>query len=291
MYPAQLKTIEELKAKNVEEDDLTLEKITEFLTGSYELTKHNPGFQRIHDLLFVTIPMTLSTGKSKLSLAIEGRTISWDDYAGEYTTSIEALVIFMFMEQIAQEGLGDSEVQPRVSIRDAASARGRRSGGRPKNRRGFCPLKHTKQKGPVTKRRTENSLWYGWYLKAIEIINERNAKYLEEHNEKSVRKLAGAIKAIEQEQDEITDIDESPDLAMDREALQNDLKEYNQRILKKKKRQKVSNEVIDYENVMDVGNGIGVVGGIELDVVDSDDDENDDEDNEDTEDEDNSVDD
>jgi hypothetical protein len=65
----------------------------------------------------------------KLETAIEGRVITWDDYVREYSFSVEALVVFMFMEQIAQEGIMEMETMPHSSVRETAVARRGRGQG------------------------------------------------------------------------------------------------------------------------------------------------------------------
>jgi hypothetical protein len=165
-------------------DDLTEASITAFLTSSYAVSASNEAFKRLHKLMFVQIPMALCVGDNGLSRVDknDGGKCTWELYNTEYSPNLEAMVVFMFREQIDfltkledQDNTSQSDNSTTVSVDGL-----KKKGGRPKNKKTFCPIEHHKYKHNVLHRRDKASNWFGWYDAAIKSIRDKNKENLDE---------------------------------------------------------------------------------------------------------------
>jgi hypothetical protein len=167
------------------------ENIKSFFTTSYSEGAGNESFGRLHEFLYVTIPLLLTTGVNKLSRS-DASEISEADFMEEYTGPIEALMMFMLYNRLFDHkgevlNHGDEEDQEEdvssISDNNTVATLSTRSSqktrGRPKNKKSFCPAEHDEHLFNTHERRMEDSLWYGWYRKAVQKINERNKKYFD----------------------------------------------------------------------------------------------------------------
>jgi hypothetical protein len=132
-------------------DDLSESSISTFLSSSYAVSNSNQAFKRLHDLMFVQIPMALCVGDNGLSRVDRNEGVcTWEQYNTEYSANLEALIVFMFKEQL--EYLTKQEDQDNSSHSDNSSEVSdvqKKRGGRPKNKKTFCPIGHHKYKHEV----------------------------------------------------------------------------------------------------------------------------------------------
>jgi hypothetical protein len=164
-------------------DDLSESSISEFLSSSYAVSSSNQAFRRLHELMFVQIPMALCVGDNGLSRVDRNEGVcTWEQYNTEYSANLEALIVFMFKEQL--EYLTKQEDQDNSSHCDNSSEVSgdvqKKRGGRPKNKKTFCPIGHHKYKHEVWLRREETSNWFGWYDAAVQSISCKNKEHLDE---------------------------------------------------------------------------------------------------------------
>ena len=183
-----IKNVERLKINAVLLDDMTDGNISAFLKSKYVIDSANELFQRLNKLMFVQIPRALCAGDrdNGICRVTNNGSCTLELYNTEYTENLEAMVIFMFKEQLgylkgleAQDNAlqGDGATDGSVSLSDEAQ---KKKGGRPKNKKTFCPVEHDKHKQDVLCRREAGSEWIGWYEAAVQSISSMNKQHLDE---------------------------------------------------------------------------------------------------------------
>jgi hypothetical protein len=175
----------ELQQNSLLREDMTDDKLADFLLSTYDNDKNNTSFQRLNNLMFVEIPLVLCGGDNGLT-QLSDNSITWEHYAQHYTYGLEALVLLMFETQLSYltgEVSNNPQDLDTVSHSDTSTLSPdgvqKKKGGRPKNKQSFCPKKHTSCKINVRSRRIETSEWFGWYGAAIRSIADHNQSELD----------------------------------------------------------------------------------------------------------------
>jgi hypothetical protein len=175
----------ELQQNSLLREDMTDDNLADFLSSTYNKDKNNMTFQRLNKLMFVEIPLVLCGGDNGLT-QLSNNSVTWGDYTQHYTYGLEALVILIFETQLSYltgEMSNDPQDLETVSHSDTSTLSPdgvqKRKGGRPKNKQGFCPKKHTKCKTNVLSRRIKTSEWFGWYGVAVKSIVDQNQSELD----------------------------------------------------------------------------------------------------------------
>jgi hypothetical protein len=170
-------------------DNMTEANISAFLASKYFVDKSNDMFQRLHKIILLQIQLQLCAGvqdDNGICQVTNDGSCTLELYNTEYTKNLEAMVIFMFKEQLrylkgleAQDSVlqGDGATDGSVSLSDEAQ---KKKGGRPKNKKTFTSVEHDNHKQDVLCRREAGSEWIGWYEAAVESISNMNKQHLDE---------------------------------------------------------------------------------------------------------------
>ena len=163
-------------------DNMTEANISAFLASKYFVDKSNDMFQRLHKIILLQIQLNLCAGvQDNNGLCQEvtnNGSCTWELYNTEYTKKLEAMIIFMFKEQLGYlKGLEGQDNACQGDDSTCVSDEGqKRKGGRPKNRKTFCPDEHDKHEQDVLRQPEEGSEWIGLYevpVQSISIMNRQ----------------------------------------------------------------------------------------------------------------------
>jgi hypothetical protein len=160
-------------------DNMTEANISAFLASTYFVDKSNDMFQRLHKIIILQIQLQLCAGvqdDNGICQVTNDGSCTLQLYNTEYTKNLEAMVIFMFKEQLDYlKGLEAQENACQGDDSTCVSDEGqKRKDGRPKNRKTFCPNEHDKHEQDVLRQPEEGSERIGLYKVPVQSISIMN---------------------------------------------------------------------------------------------------------------------